>query len=144
MEKIVIGFLVVWVMGAVISVWYVIAGIKKTNMIFGSISAHPFIFQEKRCSGYSKKSIFTRLGGARNVLEVIVTDKELCIKGIMSLFTFIGTKYDLSHRVPLVNISNVKQVKNNIELQLKTAEGSTSEIVLTLKNPGGFMAAMNG
>lgn len=144
MEKIVIGFLVVWVLGTAISVWYAIAGIKKTNLIFGNISADPFIFQEKRCSGYSKKSIFTRLGGARNVLEVIVTDKELCIKGIMSLFTFIGTKYDLSHRVPLGNVTNVKLVKKNIELQLKTAKGSTSDIVLTLKNPGDFLAAMNG
>ncbi|MEJ2200149.1 MAG: hypothetical protein P8X63_03915 [Desulfuromonadaceae bacterium] len=144
MEKFIVGFLMVWFVGAIFSVWYLIAGLKKANRVFGNITGDTFKFQEKGCSGYSKKSIFTRLGGARNVLEVIVTDKEFCIKGIMSIFTFIGMKYDLAHRVPLSNVIEVRQEKSNIELQLRTAEGTISNLVLNLKNPSGFLTAMNG
>jgi hypothetical protein len=43
-------------------------------------------FRERGASGYSNKSLFTRLGGANRVLEVVVTDVDVWIKGIWPPF----------------------------------------------------------
>jgi len=143
MEKYVTIFVIAWFSMGIIPLYMFISGSSKAKKMFEGISSSRFIFNEKKASGYSKKSFFTKMGGARNVLEVIVTEKELCIKGIMSVFTFIGTKYDLTHRVPLDNILNASMNGKAVELRLKNREGRISDLVLVLKNPEQFLRAIN-
>ena len=143
MEKYITIFIVVWFSLGIIPLYLFISGSKKAKKMFEDLPSSNFVYQEKGVSGYSKKSFFTRIGGARNVLEVIVTESELCVKGIMSVFTFIGTKYDLTHRVPLSNIVSASRNGKYVELQLITGKGKTSNIVLMLRNPDQFLQAVN-
>ena len=83
-------------------------GGRKAEASFRANSDQEIVFREKGAAGHSKKSLFTRLGGASKVLDVAVTDRELWIKGIWPIFTYIGTKYDLTHRIPLEDVTFVE------------------------------------
>ena len=80
-------------------------GGRKAEKRFPDLSLRRIQFRERGASGHSKKSILTTMGGASRVLEVIVTDGELWIRGIWPMFTYIGTKYDLTHRIPVNHIN---------------------------------------
>ena len=85
-----------------------------SEKIFPSIESQTVVFREKGASGYSFKNAITKMGGANKVLDIIVTNNELWIKGIYPMFTFVGTKYDLTHKIPLKNINSVELNANKI------------------------------
>jgi hypothetical protein len=99
-------------------------------------------FNERGASGYSNKSLLTKLGGARGVLEVVVTDADLRIKGIWPPLSYIGTKFDLTHRFPRSQVRSVQARDNAIELRFMDEAGAESHVVLRLKAPQAFMTAM--
>jgi hypothetical protein len=74
-------------------------GGKKANKRFHGQSHQRVLFIERGASGRSHKSCMTKLGGARNAMEVVVTESELWIKGIWPIFSYIGSKFDLTHRI---------------------------------------------
>jgi len=98
-------------------------------------------FRERGASGHSKRSVITTLGGASRVLDVVVTDRELWIKGIWPVFTYIGTKYDLTHRVPLTSIRAVTARGDRVDLLFADQTGRECHIELQLKDPEGFVSA---
>ncbi|GAA5218502.1 hypothetical protein ACFSJ3_08120 [Corallincola platygyrae] len=116
---------------------------KKAERMFQSVDLSNPKFREKGASGYSTKSALTRLGGARKVLDVIVTDTELCIKGIFPPFTYIGTKYDLTHRVPLSCIKSVAKAGSSTEIVF-AGESGDRKIRLQLNNSAQFIRAVGG
>lgn len=113
-------------------------GGKRAEAIFSGVDLSRVTFRERGASGYSKKSLFTKLGGARRCLDVIVTSTELCIKGIYSPFTYIGTKYDLTRRVGLKQIVGVTSLGSTVELKFT----SGSDVVLELKDTEAFIRAV--
>ncbi|MCW8877150.1 MAG: hypothetical protein OQK51_08830 [Kangiellaceae bacterium] len=131
------AFSVVWV--GVFMYW----GKRKVDSLFLGIEKAEEIFREKQASGYSKKSIITRIGGARNALDVIVTDAELCIKGIFFPISVIGLFYDLTIRIKLNEINEVTLKGKEVEIAFRKNKGARS-IVLQLKNPDIFIHAIKG
>lgn len=117
-------------------------GGRKAEVPFKGITDQRIIFRERGASGHSKKSILTKLGGASRALDVIVTSQELCIKGIWPMFTFIGSKYDLAHRVPLSNIERVESNGQKVEIQFRNSEGEETLVELSLKSPNDFINAI--
>ncbi len=115
-------------------------GGKKAEAIFKGLDLNKVRFRERGASGFSKKSIITKFGGASKVLDVIITDSELCIKGIYSPFTYIGSKYDLTRRVELANIRSITEKGSNIELGFNVG----NNVVLQLKNKDKFIKAIKG
>lgn len=144
MEKYVGIFLTVWLLSAIPTIIFALRGIKKAKKTFEGIENQPIRYREKGASGYSKKSLITRMGGANKVLDIILTDTELCIKGIITIFSFIGFYYDLTHRIRRDKILNIQKVKNTIEIKFISNSGRQTEVVLILKNGDQFLAAANG
>jgi hypothetical protein len=142
--KFVIIFFVVWTVMAVIGTVIVIIGMRKAEKIFAEVNLGKIKYREKYASGYSKKSIITRLGGASYVLDVLVTDQHVCVKGIFSLFTYIGTKFDLAHCIKKELISNISMDGFKVTVTFRSPTGSLKEIVLILQHPSLFVAAVNG
>ena len=101
-------------------------------------------FRERGASGYSNKSLLTKLGGASGALEVVVTDAELWIKGIWPPFSYIGTKFDLTHRILRSQIRTVHAGAEAIEIRFTNEAGGESHISLKLRAPQAFMAAIGG
>jgi len=144
MEKYVTIFFVVWLLMAIPSVVFAVRGIRKAKQTFAGVTDQAIRYRERGASGYSKKSILTRIGGANRVLDVILTDKEFCIKGINAIFSMVGSYYDLAHRVQRDKIVSARRVKNHVEVTFVSARGRQSEVVLMLKDNEAFMDAVNG
>ena len=100
-------------------------------------------FRERGASGHSNKSIITKFGGASGVLEVVVTDKELWLKGIWPLFSYIGAMCDMTHRVPRSSIKKCMASGDTIELFFTNETGIESHVVLELKDPKAFASALD-
>src|SRR5215470_19075798 len=68
------------------------------------------VYQEWFASGYSRKNILTRVGGARNVLRLVVTRDVLWVTSWFP-FSLITPLYDLEHVIPLDQITSVEVKK---------------------------------
>ncbi len=100
-------------------------------------------FRERGASGHCNKSLVTKFGGANGVLEVVVTDSELWLKGVWPLFSYIGAMFDMTHRVPKSSIHKCTSIENTIELHFVNETGAESNVVLELKNPAAFKSAID-
>jgi hypothetical protein len=96
-------------------------------------------FRERGASGRSKRSIRT---GASRVLEVVVTDRELWIKGIWPVFTLIGTKSDLTHKVPLSKVRRTAANGRIVGVWFADGSGRECHVELKLKDTKGFVSAI--
>lgn len=130
-------FLVVWVLG------FMYWGKKRVDLIFQGMETSKEVFREKRVSGFSTKSFITRIGGARNSLDVIVTDTDLCVKGTFLPFSVIGLFYDLTLRIKLSDIIEITPKSNKVELAFCNDKGARS-IVLRMNNIDQFVDAVKG
>jgi hypothetical protein len=72
------------------------------------IKPSDILYQEWYASGHSQKNLFTRLGGARNCLRLVVTRDVLWVTSWFpfSLFTAF---YDLEHVIPRDRITAVRR-----------------------------------
>ena len=108
-------FFIIWMLFAFLIITTLYRKGKRALAIFPDINTVPIMYRDKFASGHSMKSTITKLGGARNALDIVVTDKELWLKS-MVIFAGIGQHYDLLHRIPLdaiTNISSVSCLSNN-------------------------------
>lgn len=116
---------------------------RRSEALFRGLNFSNVKFREKGASGHSTKSMLTKFGGASKVLDIIVTDEELCIKGIMAPFTYIGTKYDLTHRVPLSCIESILMSGSKVEVVFNSSKGN-HKLMLQVKDPEGLIRAVQG
>lgn len=117
-------------------------GGKKAERLFAGGGEQVIRFRERGASGYSNRSIWTRLGSANRVLEVTATERELWIRGIWPMFTYIGKHYDLTHRVPHTDIREVRSDGNRVTLRFRNETGGESNVVLILRDVAGLLAAI--
>jgi hypothetical protein len=132
--------------------WFLIAGYvtigfyvggRRASARFHDLQNQTIKFREKYASGHSNKSLATKLSGANRVLDVIVTTQELWIKGIWPMFTFIGSKYDMTHRVPLSGVKNVRAEGKSVFFEITNESGSESPIELRLRDPNEFVRSID-
>ena len=117
-------------------------GGRKAEAAFRAQPNETVRFRERFASGHSKRSIITKMGGASRVLEIVVTNRELWIKGIWPMFTLIGTKYDLTHKVPLSRIRRVAANGKKVEVWFAAASGRECHVELLLKDTKSFVSAV--
>ncbi len=117
---------------------------RAAEQIFENGQSQQVRFRERGVSGYSNKSPLTRVGGARRALEVVVTDSEVWIKGVWPAFSYIGTQFDLAHRIPRNRIRSVVAHDEVVDLRFQNEAGAESHLVLTLKSPREFIAVTSG
>ena len=135
-------FFALWVGALLVTLAFFFLGGRKAEERFQGLDQQTIRFRERGASGRSHKSLVTKLAGANKVLDVIVTGSELWIKGIWPAFTYIGTKYDLSHRVPLDRVGPARIDGSSVFLKLRDEFGAESDIELRLRNPNEFISAI--
>ncbi len=114
---------------------------KKALSIFPDFQSVHVVYRDKSASGQSNKSGRTKMGGARNSLDIVVTNEELWLKNML-LFASIGKQYDLLHRVPLQNILSADQQGKRVTVDFKTEDGEDKQVVLMTKQPSDFLKAL--
>ena len=117
-------------------------GGRRVERLFVGATGDEIIFRERGASGFSQKSFITKVGGASKVLDIIVTDSDLLIKGICSPFSFIGTFYDLTHRIDRKDITSLILESGKAHLSFNSEKG-THNLVLFLKEPRSFIEALS-
>lgn len=121
----------------VISIIHTLKGTKALK-IYPPIQLVEVIFREKRASGNSKKSFITKLGGAQNILDIIITNDELWIK-THALFASIAQTNDLLHKVKLSNITSIEKGKKTVIVSFYNQENNITTLELLLKNREKFV-----
>lgn len=113
---------------------------KKVLNIFPKIENVNVLFREKRVSGYSNKSWMTKMGGAQNILDIIITDTELWIKCPI-IFAGVGEWYDGIHRLKMSQVQKVDlQSKDNlVVVTFKRNDGSLNSYALKFKKHSEFL-----
>ena len=119
---------------------------RKAYRLFSDLDYSKVIYTKRMVSGYSTKSIWTKLGGARNVLEVLVTDTELIIKTNM-FFASIASRYDLLHRIPLNKILTMEVKPGNVQkpglhITFKGKHDKLKEVVIMSKDVSQILAVL--
>lgn len=131
-------FLTVWTIIAITGLSLMYRRGKKVLEIFPSLESVGILFQEKRVSGSSRKSSKTKRGGARNVLEVIITNDELWIRSPL-LFASIANTNDLLHKVELSEVLNIELNKENVAISFSTNDKSETTLDLNMKKAKEFI-----
>ena len=121
---------------------FYVAG-RKAEVRFRNLPSQPIRFRERGASGHSTNSILTKMGGANGVLEVVVTDDEVWLKGIWPMFSYIGSRFDMTHRVPKSSVRACNVFNRKVELRFLNEKGEESHVVLELKSPAAFKAALD-
>ena len=131
----------VWlVIMILIAVSFYIRG-RRVEKLFEDLDLSEVKFREKRASGSSQKSFFTKIGGASGLLDAIVTETELCIKGVCPPISLIASKYDLVRRVRLTDIEQISKEGSRIELSFND---KSHNMVLRLEEPDDLVKVING
>jgi hypothetical protein len=108
------------------------------------------IFEESGSSGFSRKSIISKLGGARNCLRVVVTNEAIYISPI-SPFNWIlvgpvASLYDLQHHILRTNLVSLKAVEadqHSVDIEYHDNKGILKSMQVSLKNRDQFMGVVN-
>ena len=116
---------------------------KKAEEIFNGLDLSKIQFREKGASGFSSRSLATKFGGASRALDIIVTNNELCIKGIYPPFTYIGTRVDLTHRIKTRDITEIEEKGPKVELSFSKPDGD-HKVTLHIKEMAKFIQAIKG
>ena len=111
---------------------------KKALSIFPDINSVNVKYRDKTALGYSTKSWHTKVGGASRALDIVVTDKELWLKSFL-LFAGITQQHDLLHKIPLNQITRVKEKGAEITLDFKNEKGEKKQVVINTKDKVGFL-----
>jgi len=119
---------------------------KRTGIVFPHVPPERIRFEERASSGCSHKTIFTRLGGARNCLRVTVTDAEVWIRPFFP-FSILAQPFDLEHRIPRASITSVQQTQSafvrTLLLDYRDERGQAHRLSLALREPDDFLRALS-
>ncbi len=132
--------IVVWLTAMLVMVFILYQRGKEALSIFPDLSSVKVLFREKGVSGYSEKSWLTKLGNANNVLEVILTNRELWVRSPVIFAGFLKT-FDLLHKVELKQVTVVKAEHSKLELGVRTKDGIERIIHLRMKKVSEFFIA---
>lgn len=134
-------FFIIWFLAAVLILTTLYIKGRKALSIFPNTHQNKFKFRDKRASGYSTKSRKTKLGGARNSLDIAVTNDELWLKS-MILFASVSKENDLLHRIPPNKIANVEENGNTITIDFFSNTGENKKVHIRTKRPKELIDAL--
>lgn len=135
-------FFIVWLLVTVYILRTLYIRGKKALSVFPDINTVKINYRDRAASGYSTKNWTTKIGGARNSLDIVVTDKELWLKSML-LFASIGQRYDLVHRVSLDKVLVKKEEGNQLSLEFTNDKGELKQIIVTTKDKLGFLKSIH-
>ena len=134
-------FLIVWLIFAVTIISIFIVKGRKSIKKFPNLDKSNFEYVENSASGYSTESFKTKMGGARNVLRIRVTDNQLWLTS-NTFMAWIAEQFDLLHIIPIESIVSVKIVKQKINVEFEK-NGVMKKIVLISKRKDELTQLLN-
>lgn len=115
---------------------------KKGKLIFGDPNV-PILFKENTGSGNSNKNILTKIGGARNCLKVILSDKQLIITPFFPFNLMLMPEiFDLEHFIIYDDILEIRKGFLNSTNILFKLNGESREISLRLRQKEKFLSIL--
>ncbi len=105
------------------------------------------VYRDRWASGHSRRNIITRIAGAGNCLDVIVTQNELITRLTFPFNIFFsGYEFDLLHRIKLSDISEVRKnigfLKSGYRVAYKSCHGEMQSLNLDVHNPIKFIDSL--
>lgn len=115
---------------------------RKRNPLFPDQNTAQFVFQERRASGNSDKTSFSKFGGASNCLTVRVTNTELWLS-TPDIAAFTSKKVDMDHRIALTDIVEVRSDgKRFVWVSFRIGEDEVRTLRLMVKKRMAFIATI--
>jgi hypothetical protein len=138
-------FFLIWCLtaGYVLTAFGVMAWRQASNgPQFPPLESVNVLHRERFASGCSHRSLLTRLGGARNMLDVVLTDTELWVTTFAYL-RGISVKYDLDYRIPLIDVVSVeKSWMRSVVIHFHRSDRTTEKLQLWLRDREEFLAKL--
>jgi hypothetical protein len=130
-------FFIVWLTIVIVMMYIIIKRGKKALAIFPDEKKVTILYRDRKASGFSTKSFITKIGGASNSLDIIVTEDELWTKGNL-LFADFMRKYDLLHRIPLKKITSIETKKGD-KIEISFTPEAYLEKTIVIKTNRNFL-----
>ena len=116
---------------------FLVLGKRELNR-FGVINPSEIKYKENFVSAYYPKKGF---GGAKNSMQIIVTENILCLTTI-SIFAWIAKRERLLRKINLGNIKGVETQNKHIVLVLSGGSEKEERISLLIANVSSFLEAI--
>lgn len=125
---------------------YIKARLELANLSLWSAPKNT-VYRDRWASGHSRRNIITRIAGASNCLDVIVTQNELITRLTFPFNIFFsGYEFDLLHRIKLSDICEVKKnigiLKSGYRITYKGRHEEMQSIDLDVHNPIKFIDSL--
>jgi len=117
------------------------AGSKRALAIFPGIETVNVQYRNRFASGYALHQPLLKRGRANNVLDIVVTDKELWIKS-MFLFAGLQKHFGLLHKIKIEDIRSLQVDGHKITIGFINGEMESKEVVLIIKDSDAFLKAI--
>ena len=106
------------------------------------------LFLEKRASGNSHRTWYTKLGGARNALAVAVTPSHLVVRPLFPFnLMFLPEIYGLEATVPLDQVRAIEHGRqfgrDVVDVEFEGASGEVERYSLGLRRQDEFLSALD-
>jgi hypothetical protein len=118
----------------------------RKGSIFPRLNPNEIIYQEFTASGCSYKTWWTKSGGAKNCLKLVVTVNELWITSWFP-FNIMSETCDLEHRIPKDRIKKISVLKSHWSsvflIDFLTDTGLERRVKIIPKNGKKFIHALD-
>ena len=128
----------------ILTIGWVVVWLWRRKGRFAALATERIVFREIGASGFSHKNFLTRIGGAKRVLEVIVTDRTLVARlaGPFSIMATTGW-LDIEQIIPRSDIiSIIPHGSKAVEITFKKSSGETGKYELVMQDRDGFLESM--
>ena len=134
-------FQIIWfvVMATILSIFWIQGGI--ALKIYPTLESVNIRFREKWASGYSNDSFKTRMGGAQNILDIIVTTEELWVR-TPRLFAGMSAQFGTLKKLELTQVKAIEINNSSVRIEIAEKFNKTSEIILKMKRPDEFKSTI--
>jgi hypothetical protein len=110
-------------------------------IVFRDVPGAQFI--EKRASGHSHRTWYTRLAGAKGCLIVAVKDGRLIIRPVFPFtMMFLPEIYGLEYEAALNQVKRAVRDRSSVRLGFRDTSGVEQDVTLYLHNPQAFLDAL--
>ncbi len=121
---------------------------RRNGPVHPPIEPDDLLFVEKRASGVSERNWSTRIGGASNALEVMVSRQGLVIQPNTVIRWLMRRNFnDLEHYIPHESVIRVEadrpSDRKRVRVEFRDADGTERSIVLYLEYSAQFLSVMS-
>jgi hypothetical protein len=104
------------------------------------------LYQDKTASGRSLENMATRMGGARNCLQITVFQDELWVT-LCFPFAAFASIYDIEHRIKKDDIISIREqdsrlMGRSLVIDYRREDGRTAQFELVPKRYDAFKQAL--